>query len=514
MIATILPGSRDFHAVGYNNRKVSKGVARLLEIKDFGAVGLYGPPSTAELASFLQRYSGRNPRIRKPQFHVAFSCKGREMTEAELLVFAHKWLEEMGYMNPGQPLLVYSHHDTENNHLHIVTSRVAPDGRKIEHSHERRRSQEVIDRILNTDLGEKTELDIETAKRYGFSSFPQFKAVMRSMGYEIYNKDDVIYIKKGGSVKKTLPLSEISTLYINGTRDRKRCSRLRSILRKYRDVNGSREELQTELKKKFGVDLVFFGRKDNPYGYMIVDHRNRIAINGARVLSTEELLDFATPEERFDRIEDFIDRLFTLNPKITQKEIHGKLWKQHARIKKGVICFDGKERKLKPFMAKAIDRNNRIAYVEMFHPAGEAERDVLCGIFKVERSGLVSLSGERTKEYAGAVDSLKKLFDDKTKTGGLRGELYSEGFIVRQAEETYFAIDFKRHIIVNLNEEGLDIHRVKKQEGKNRKAKPSVKPKLPKTRDAGGGSRDEKREWEVGMKGNYDEVDDGRSLKR
>lgn len=36
MIATILPGSTNFHAVGYNERKVSKGVARLLEIQNSG----------------------------------------------------------------------------------------------------------------------------------------------------------------------------------------------------------------------------------------------------------------------------------------------------------------------------------------------------------------------------------------------------------------------------------------------------------------------------------------------
>ena len=30
MIATILPGSADFHAVGYNEHKVFKGVATLL----------------------------------------------------------------------------------------------------------------------------------------------------------------------------------------------------------------------------------------------------------------------------------------------------------------------------------------------------------------------------------------------------------------------------------------------------------------------------------------------------
>ena len=86
----------------------------------------------------------------------------------------------MGYGESGQPLLVYSHYDTENTHLHIITSRVAPDGRKIQHSHERRRSQEVIDRILGNDRKKKTEDDINLSKQYTFSSFAQFKAIMVS----------------------------------------------------------------------------------------------------------------------------------------------------------------------------------------------------------------------------------------------------------------------------------------------------------------------------------------------
>ena len=105
-------------------------------------------------------------------------------------------------------------------------------------------------------------------------------------------------------------------------------------------MSTNKEELQKELKAKFGIDLVFFGKKDKPYGYMLVDHANKTVINGARVLAMDELLDFATPEQRFDRIEDYIDRLLTLNPKITQGEIYGKIRRQHAYIKKGVIYFN------------------------------------------------------------------------------------------------------------------------------------------------------------------------------
>lgn len=358
MIATILPGSADFHAVGYNEHKVYKGVATLLEMQNFGGLDASEHPTAKQLVQFLQFYSSQNSRIQKPQFHVAISCKGHEMSEQQLLDFAHQYLQEMGYAEPGQPWLIYAHHDTDNTHLHIVTSRVAPDGRKIQHDHERRRSQTVIDKILGMDRQQKTEKDIEAAKQYSFSSFAQFKAVMGTMGYEVFQKDGNVFVKQGGRIQKKLPLTEIETLYKKGYQDKARNRQLRAYLKKYRDVCANKEELQKEMKKSFGVDVVFFGKKDKPYGYMLIDHANKTVIHGARVLAVEELLDFATPEQRFDRIEAFIDRLLTLNPKITQGEIFQKLKKQHAYIKKGVIYYDGQSRPLPPFMAKAIDRNN------------------------------------------------------------------------------------------------------------------------------------------------------------
>ena len=102
MIATILPSSTSFHAVGYNERKVAKGVALLLEIKNFGPVEAMERPTADDLTAYLESYSARNTRIRKAQFHIAFSCKGHESTERELLDFAHEYLRQMGYGEPGQ----------------------------------------------------------------------------------------------------------------------------------------------------------------------------------------------------------------------------------------------------------------------------------------------------------------------------------------------------------------------------------------------------------------------------
>lgn len=415
-------------------------------------------------------------------------------------------------------MLVYSHYDTDNTHLHIVTSRIAPDGRKIQHDHERRRSQEVIDRILGNDRKEEVNKDLDAAKQYTFSSFAQFKAVMTSMGYEVYQKNGTIFVKHGGKVQEKFPISSIEALYKKRDYNRARNRQLRSILKKYRDVSSNKEELQKELKTKFGIDIVFFGKKDAAYGYILVDHANKTVIHGARVLAIDELLDFATPEQRFDRIEDFIDQLLTLNPKITQGEIFQKLKKHHAYIKKGVIYFNGESRRLKPFMAEAIDRNNRIELVEKFQPTTEAERDLLCKIYKVNRPDLVSLSSERAASHIDAINRLKEIFDDET-ISSVRSALREEGFIIRQEEDATYAINFKNHIIINLSEEGFNLERLKRKPTKQQQPHPKHSANKPlsrynKMRDHGEGSHSEKREWEVGQKGGYDDIDDGHSLKR
>ena len=159
MIITILPSSANFHAIAYNEMKVEKGVATLLEAQNI--LGLRPENYTPEkLRQFFLDYSSRNTHIQNAQFHVAVSCKGSVYTHEQLLDIAHRYLKEMGYAEEGQPLLVYAHHDTGNNHIHIITSRVAPDGHKIDHNHEKRHSHQVTQKIMEGYTGQKQEPEV------------------------------------------------------------------------------------------------------------------------------------------------------------------------------------------------------------------------------------------------------------------------------------------------------------------------------------------------------------------
>jgi len=172
-------------------------------------------------------------------------------------------------------------------------------------------------------------------------------------------------------------------------------------------------------------------------------------------------------------------------------------------------------------MAEAIDRNNRIERVEQFKPMTEAERDMLCKIFKVNCPGLVSLSPDRPQSHTDAVNRLHEIFADKETATSTRSRLREEGFIIRQEEDTFYAIDFKRHILIDLSAEGFNVELLQRKPKPKKQIQPSKTiPKSKKLlrnaglRDVGGGSQGEKREWEVGHNGNYDEIDDGRTLKR
>lgn len=54
---------------------------------------------------------------------------------------------------------------------------------------------------------------------------------MVSMGYEVYQKEGIVFIKHGGKVQRQIPLSEVERLFKSGYRERARCRQLRSIFK-------------------------------------------------------------------------------------------------------------------------------------------------------------------------------------------------------------------------------------------------------------------------------------------
>ena len=302
------------------------------------------------------------------QFHLAISCRGDEYSYEQLLDIAHQYLKEMGYGEDGQPVLIYAHHDTDNHHLHIVTSRVAPDGHKIDHNQERIRSQEVINRIMGENQQQRASEAVKNAFDYKFATLNQFRAILESSGYECYEKDGNLCIKRDGHVIDTLPLTTIQQHLQTLEPDERRRKQLRAILLKYRDMTADKEELRQLMKQKFGVDLVFHGSKDKPYGYTIIDHQSKNVLKGGDVLKLIDLLQFQSKEERLHRMDEFIDAMLEDNPDLTTRELNRMLRRQFGtHISQGRIVYGDAHIDLQAYQVDTLQANDRRAWLQE-HP--------------------------------------------------------------------------------------------------------------------------------------------------
>lgn len=517
MIATILPSSSNFHAVDYNERKVTQGKAELLEMTNFGFVGVTDKYTSDDLKRYLVEYSSQiNKRILRPQFHLAISCRGDEYTTEQLVDFAHQYLKEMGYAEEGQPLLIYSHHDTANNHIHIVTSRVAPDGHKIDHNHERIRSQQVINKLLGQDESQKIKQVLAETLQYRFTSLSQFKAILESEGYECFEKDDRLCVKRSGRILGTIMIESLTTKYsFPEETERKRKNQLNAILHKYHQMAATKEELKAMMKKRFGIDLIFFGSKDKPYGYMIIDHKNKAVYKGSEVLSMKQLLNFQSREERLAKIDMFIDSMLEDNNRLSTYDLNTLLWRQFGSyVTKGHIAFRNERILLNENIRNTLRYNDKLQWLQSFSPVNDIERNLLCKFGKIEDIEQISIVDASQKHPEITVNQLRSLFED-TEITDLRSSLFESGMFIFQADSKTYCIDFHNHSIICMEDYEFDTKLLKFGLNSHTKLLTERQTNIYINQDIvnsianllrhKAGSQDGNREWEVGGNSRYDE---------
>lgn len=100
---------------------------------------------------------------------------------------------------------------TETTHIHIITSRIDPHGKKIDHNYEKRHSQEVIKHIMGVDESLQVGEAVSKAFQYHFSTVPQFTAILEIMGYECYTEEDEIVLKRKSEVQEKVKVQLVES---------------------------------------------------------------------------------------------------------------------------------------------------------------------------------------------------------------------------------------------------------------------------------------------------------------
>lgn len=129
MVAKVIAGKTIRGVLNYNENKVQEGKALCLYAHNFPAE-VDSLTFKSKLDTFFQ-YTSKNDKVKTNAIHISLSFdKQDKLNKESLKEIASKYLDRIGFGN--QPFLVYQHFDAAHPHLHIVTTNVQLNAKRID----------------------------------------------------------------------------------------------------------------------------------------------------------------------------------------------------------------------------------------------------------------------------------------------------------------------------------------------------------------------------------------------
>lgn len=214
MVAYVNAGKSLASILRYNERKVSKGIAKLVGEEKFGC-----DPNTLTFSQKLQRFkmlTRRNKKVKTNAVHITLNFVRDDLVEPnQLQEIVKVYMQGIGLGS--QPYLLYEHFDTAHPHVHLITTNVREGGKAINLHMIGKEKSEPMCRTIEHEFGlipaqrikseSKYELkpvnlgrvfygQVETkaaiasvvnevVRRYRFSNIGQMRAVLEQFGVTV-----------------------------------------------------------------------------------------------------------------------------------------------------------------------------------------------------------------------------------------------------------------------------------------------------------------------------------------
>jgi len=321
---------RPFH---YNENKVEQGVAELLLTQNYP---VEEATQSADIRlKYMLKLTELNSRTSVNTVHISLNfAPGEDFKTKKLQEIAKEYMRGIGFDN--QPYLVYKHNDAGHPHLHIVTTNIALDGKRIALHNIGKLKSEPTRKAIEKRFGlvpaefQKKGLFIakpvsisrlnygksETKhsignvleyvlKSYRFASLPELNAVLK--GYRIVadrGAEESRIFKNRGLVFRVLDSSDnkigvpikASSFHFKATLNsieskfesnkverKKHINSIRSAidLTVLKMPKSSLDEVIKSLEKQGIVTVKRENQEGRLYGITFVDHRTKCVFNGS-----------------------------------------------------------------------------------------------------------------------------------------------------------------------------------------------------------------------------------------
>jgi hypothetical protein len=150
MVARINTGKSISKALKYNEQKVQQGKAELILsegfVKDTDQLTFY------DKLHHFERHTNLNEKVVTNTLHVSLNFDAADkLSKDELQDIARTYMDRIGFGK--QPYLVYQHHDAGHQHIHIVSTNIQPDGKRISMHNLGKNQSEIARKAIEIEFG-------------------------------------------------------------------------------------------------------------------------------------------------------------------------------------------------------------------------------------------------------------------------------------------------------------------------------------------------------------------------
>lgn len=335
MVAKVSHIASLFSVLIYNQNKVKEQTARIIGgnrmISDLANI----PENVLQKTMFsFENYLLANKNTEKPILHISLNPSPEDrLTDTQFAELAGDYMQKMGYGD--QPYIIYMHEDTGRRHIHIVSTCVDENGRKIDSGYEWRRSMQACRELeqqygLKQTDGKRNELAVPYLKKvdhkrgdlkqrvsntlksvlstYKFQSFGEYSALLSCFNIEAkmvrgeYEGEPyigVIYTVMNDKGKVVSPpfksslfgkqfgdagLAKKMGRHAMSYKERKWGPKIQDDVRQaIMDCSGKQKKFINLMRGK-GIDVVLRKNdEDRIYGVTFIDHNSREVYNGSRL---------------------------------------------------------------------------------------------------------------------------------------------------------------------------------------------------------------------------------------
>ncbi|MCH7402259.1 relaxase/mobilization nuclease domain-containing protein [Belliella kenyensis] len=386
MVAKITTGKEIRGLILYNESKVKNRSAVLIHGQGF--LGSIQELSVNEKLARFQKRFALNKRVKTNTLHISLNFSNKDQLDDGLLQFIAKdYMDRIGFGK--QPYLVYRHDDTGHPHIHIVSTNIDQNGKRLETHNLGKRASEKARKEIEKSLGlvkaesqqkdyliykplEKAQygkaetkalignIVTEVMRSYHFESFSAFKAALaqfnvsaskvNALGKEFHGNGLVYSITDQQGKSLSVPIKS-SSLFNKPTYakilkkasfnkvkvDPKRVKAKEDLVHRIMEVQKSmgskgseKEKLDLFLKnlKRKGIYLhLVFNKNGRLYGCTYVDNMQRRVFKGSDLGKAFGANGITKTFTLTDKVDSKNEWLI---PKSAQEEVVSKVEKTNA----------------------------------------------------------------------------------------------------------------------------------------------------------------------------------------